>query len=167
MIHANTEHLFSNTLPLLILGTMLFYFYNKTAFRVFIILYFGTGIWVWLGARPAYHIGSSGIVYGLSSFIFTSGALIRSIRLMAVSLLVVFLYGSLIWGLFPIDWKISWESHLSGFIIGIFLAFYFKKDHEYLKDPVPEYLDDEDDGINQTSENNFWKIDDDNITSTY
>lgn len=158
LIHGNFEHLASNTLPLLVLGTMLFYFYPKSALKVFILLYFVTGIWVWFGARPAYHIGSSGIIYGLASFIFTCGALLRSIRLMAVSLLVVFLYGSLIWGLFPIDWKISWESHLSGFVLGIILAFIFK-DENYYPEEQPEWMNEEDNDDNSNNEIPYWQND--------
>lgn len=160
LIHGNFEHLISNSLPLLILGTMLFYFYPKSALKVFVLLYFVTGIWVWFGARPAFHIGSSGIVYGLASFIFTCGALLRNIRLMAVSLLVVFLYGSLIWGLFPIDWRISWESHLSGFVLGVVLAFIFKHEN-YYPENEPEWMNEEEKEEEDTNnEIPYWKNDD-------
>lgn len=142
LIHGNFEHLISNSLPLLVLGTMLFYFYPTSALKVFVLIYFVTGIWVWFGARPAFHIGSSGIVYGMASFIFTCGALLSNIRLMAVSLLVVFLYGSLIWGVFPIDWRISWESHLSGFVLGVVLAFIYKNEN-YYPENKPEWLNEE------------------------
>lgn len=166
LIHGNLEHLASNTLPLLVLGTMLFYFYPKSALKVFILLYFVTSIWVWFGARPAYHIGSSGIVYGLASFIFTSGAILLSIRLMAVSLLVVFLYGSMIWGLFPINWKISWEAHLSGFVLGIILAFFYKNEN-YNPNDYPEWMNEEDEDDYDDNLNNeipYWQ--NNNTTST-
>ena len=142
LIHENWEHLASNTIPLLILGTMLFYFYPKSAFKVFVLLYFITSIWVWFGARQAYHIGSSGLIYGMASFIFACGVLLKSISLLSISLLVVFLYGSMIWGIFPIDWKISWESHLSGFILGIILAFYYKNENKYLE-KLPDWAEDD------------------------
>jgi len=144
LIHGNWEHLISNTVPLIVLGTILFYFYSKSAVKVFILLYFITTIWVWFGARQAYHIGSSGIIYGLASFIFTCGVLLRSVALLSVSLLVVFLYGSLIWGLFPINWKISWESHISGFILGIILAFYYRNENRYLEQ-IPDWMNEEND----------------------
>jgi len=158
LIHGNFEHLISNSLPLLVLGTMLFYFYPTSAFKVFVLIYFVTGIWVWFGARPAFHIGSSGIVYGLASFIFSCGALLRNIRLMAVSLLVVFLYGSLIWGLFPIDWRISWESHLSGFVLGIVLAFIYKNEN-YYPENEPEWMNEEE---KEETDNEipYWQNDD-------
>lgn len=159
LIHGNFEHLSSNSLPLLILGTMLFYFYPKSAFKVFLLLYFVTGIWVWFGARPAYHIGSSGIVYGLATFIFTCGALLKNIRLMAVSLLVVFLYGGLIWGVFPFDLRISWESHLSGFILGIILAFIYKHENRY-PEFEPEWMNEEENEDETNEEIPYWKNED-------
>ncbi|MGQ9846956.1 MAG: rhomboid family intramembrane serine protease [Bacteroidales bacterium] len=159
LIHENFDHLSSNSLPLLILGTMLFYFYPKSAFKVFLLLYFVTGIWVWFGARPAYHIGSSGIVYGLATFIFTCGALLKNIRLMAISLLVVFLYGGLIWGIFPIDLRISWESHLSGFILGIILAFLYKDENRYTEH-VPEWMNEEENEDKTNEEIPYWKNED-------
>jgi len=159
LIHGNFEHLSSNSLPLLILGTMLFYFYPKSALKVFLLLYFVTGVWVWFGARPAYHIGSSGIVYGLASFIFTCGALLKNIRLMAVSLLVVFLYGGLIWGLFPIDWHISWESHLSGFVLGIILAILYKNENRYPENE-PEWMQEDENEEESNGEIPYWKNED-------
>lgn len=159
LIHGSWEHLASNTIPLLVLGTMLFYFYPKSAIKVFVLLYFITTIWVWFGARQAYHIGSSGIIYGLATFIFTCGVLLRSIPLLSISLLVVFLYGSLIWGLFPINWKISWESHLSGFILGIILAFYYKKENSYLE-VIPEWMNEEN---NDEESNEEFLFEDDEI----
>ncbi len=161
LIHGSFDHLLSNTLPLLILGTMLFYFYSKPALKVFLLLYFITGIWVWFGARPAIHIGASGIVYGLVSFIFVSGVLVKSIPLLAISLLVVFLYGGIIWGMFPIDWKISWESHLSGFILGIILAIFYKKENRYLQPKLPDWMnDDEEESEEKNDELPYWKNED-------
>ncbi len=153
LVHGSWEHLASNTIPLLVLGTMLFYFYPKSAWKVFLLIYFITGIWVWFGARHAYHIGSSGIVYGLASYLVTCGIILRSVSLLSVSLLVVFLYGSLIWGLFPLDWKISWESHLSGFVAGIILALYYRDENRYLEDPLPDWMNEDDE---QTQDDDYW-----------
>jgi membrane associated rhomboid family serine protease len=152
LIHGSWEHLMSNSVPLLVLGTMLFYFYPKPAWKVFLLLYFVTGIWVWFGARQAFHIGSSGIVYGLASFVFTCGVILKSVSLLAVSLLVVFLYGSIIWGIFPINWSFSWESHLSGFVLGIILAIYYRQENKYLEQ-VPEWMNEPDDN---NDEDNDW-----------
>jgi membrane associated rhomboid family serine protease len=126
-IHGDFSHLISNSLPLLVLGAALFYFYRSVAFRVLIFSMLITGFWVWIAARPSFHIGASGIIYSLAAFLFTSGVIRKHPRLMAISLLVVFIYGGMVWGIFPIKERVSWESHLMGMTCGIFLAFFFKK----------------------------------------
>jgi membrane associated rhomboid family serine protease len=97
---------------------------------------------VWIGGRTAYHIGASGLIYGFASFLFFSGIIRKNLNLLAISLLVVFLYGGLVWGLFPFDYKISWESHLFGALTGFILAFVFRN---YGPPPAEESIDDEDD----------------------
>jgi membrane associated rhomboid family serine protease len=127
VIHANFSHLLSNTIPLLILGWVIFYFYPKVAYRAFIFIYLLTGIFVWLFARQVYHIGASGVVYGFVAFLFFSGIFRRDNRSIAIALLVTFLYGGIIWGVLPGQEGISWESHLFGGIAGIITAFIFRK----------------------------------------
>ncbi|MCK4676643.1 MAG: rhomboid family intramembrane serine protease [Bacteroidales bacterium] len=130
LLHGDIPHLATNSAPLLVLGVMLFYFYRKIAYNVFFLIYLLGGLWVWFGAREAFHIGASGLIYGLASFLFFSGWIRKDVRLSALSLVVVFVYGSMVWGIFPnFNPKpdISWESHLYGFISGLILAFYFKK----------------------------------------
>ena len=126
-IHGNYEHLLSNTLPLLVVGSGLIYFYGEIAKSVLLMIWFFTGFWVWLAARQESHIGASGLIYGLVCFLFLSGILRKDTRLLAVSLLVTFLYGSLVWGILPVDQSISWESHLFGSIAGFFCAVYYRK----------------------------------------
>lgn len=142
LIHADMAHLYANTIPFLTLGIGLFYFYNKIAYKVFFLIYIITGTWVWFSAREAYHIGASGIVYGLASFVFFSGIIRKDFRLMAVSLITVFLYGSMIWGIFPIHKRISWESHLMGGIAGLLMAIFYRKEGpkkiEYSWESEPE-----------------------------
>ncbi len=141
-IHASFGHLFSNTLPLFFLSVALFYFYSEVALKVFIWTFFLTGFLVWLGGREAYHIGASGLVYGLASFLFFSGILRKHFRLIALSLLIVFLYGSMIWGLFPGVYKnVSWESHMLGFFSGVLLAIIYRKQGPQA--PVYEWLEQE------------------------
>ena len=125
-IHSGVEHLFNNTIPLFILLVTLFYFYKKIAFKVLIIGTLTTGFLTWLIGRESYHIGASGIVYMLFSFILFSGIIRKYYRLIAVSLIVIFLYGSMIWYILPIEEEISWEGHLSGFLVGIILSFLYK-----------------------------------------
>ncbi len=126
LIHGDINHLFSNTIPLLILGIGVIYFYNKIAFEVIALIYIMTGIWVWIAAREAYHIGASGIVYGMVSFLFFSGVFRKDPKSIALSLVVTFLLGGMIYGIFPSNDHISWESHLLGSLAGIFCAFYFR-----------------------------------------
>ena len=133
LIHANIKHLFSNSLPILFLGTGIIYFYRKSSYKVILIIYIGTGLLDWLFARKAYHIGASGIIYGFVAFLFFSGIIRRDTRAIALALLVTFLYGSLIWGILPLDSGISWESHLFGSVMGIFCAFLYKKSDPAIK----------------------------------
>jgi membrane associated rhomboid family serine protease len=151
LIHSDFNHLFNNSLPLFFLATALFYFYSEVAVKVFLWTWFLTGLLVWLAGREAWHIGASGLVYGLASFLFFSGILRRHFRLIALSLLIVFLYGSMVWGLFPGVYKnVSWESHMLGFFSGVVLALWFR--NEGPQQPVYEWLEEvekediEDDG---------------------
>lgn len=130
LIHADFSHLISNSLPVFFLLVGLFYFYKEIAWIVFSFLYILPGIWVWLSARPAYHIGASGLVYGLVSFLFFSGLVRWNKNLMALTLLITFLYGSLVWGIFPELFPgkdISFESHFWGGVAGFIIAIYYRK----------------------------------------
>lgn len=126
-IHGNINHIIDNSIPLFFLSLAVFYFYNKVAYKVFFITWFFTGITVWLFARPAYHIGASSLIYGFGSFLFFSGIIRQNINLLAISLLVTFLYGSMVWGIFPYRSGMSWESHLLGGISGFALSFVYRK----------------------------------------
>ena len=127
-IHADWKHVFSNSVPLLVLGTSLRYFYKDIAKEVFLWSWLMSGLWLWSIGRSSFHVGASGIVYALASFLFFSGLIRKHTRLMAVSFVVVFLYGSMIWGIFPIKEYISWEGHLSGALAGIILAWWFRNE---------------------------------------
>lgn len=127
LIHGGWEHLISNAVPILVLGGGLFYYFKDLGYKIFFSIYLATGLWVWVSARPAYHIGASGVVYGLVSFFVLSAVLRKNKYLLFFSLLVIFLYGSLIWGVFPLKPNISWESHLMGMIAGLFMAIYYRK----------------------------------------
>lgn len=128
LLHADYGHLFSNTIPLLILGSTIFYFYRSIAFQVFFWVYLMTGIWVWAAARDSYHIGASGILYGFVSFLFFSGIFRKDTRLLSLSLFVVFLYGGTVWGILPIKEGVSWESHMLGSLAGLITAYNFRKE---------------------------------------
>jgi membrane associated rhomboid family serine protease len=127
-IHSGTQHLFNNSIPLFVFLAMLFYFYKEIAWEIILLGSLLTGCLTWLIGGEGYHIGMSGVVYLLFSFIFFSGVFRKHFRLISVSLVVIFLYGSLFWYVFPIEKRVSWEGHLSGLIIGfIFSVFYIKK----------------------------------------
>ncbi len=127
LIHGNLSHLFSNSGPVLVLGSAVFYFYRPVAFRVLILSWIITGIVVWLAGRDAFHIGASGLIYAIASFLFFSGFIRKSIELIAISFIVVFLYGGMLWGIFPLREGISWETHLIGAIAGFVLAVFYKR----------------------------------------
>lgn len=141
-VHADFNHLFNNSLPLFLLATALFYFYSEIAVNISLWTWLLTGLSVWLAGRTSWHIGASGLVYGLASFLFFSGIIRKYFRLIALSLLIVFLYGSMVWGIFPEVYKnVSWESHMLGFISGIILAIAYRKKGP--QEPVYEWMDEE------------------------
>tara|TARA_B100000795_G_C22806379_1_gene445124 strand:- start:3703 stop:4377 length:675 start_codon:yes stop_codon:yes gene_type:complete len=125
-IHSNTNHVFNNSIPLFVLLSSLFYFYKDIAYKVLFFGGFLTGCLTWCIARESYHIGASGVVYLLFSFIFFSGMIRKHFRLVALSLVIIFSYGSMIWYVLPIKEGMSWEGHLSGFLIGLFFAIIYK-----------------------------------------
>jgi membrane associated rhomboid family serine protease len=152
VLHGSLYHLFSNSGPILVLGTTLFYFYRDVAFRVILLSWIITGSVVWLAGRDAYHIGASGLIYSFASFLFFSGFIRRSIELIAISFIVVFLYGGMVWGILPLREGISWESHMTGAAAGIALAFVYRHhgpqkkiyNWEYEDEPeAGEYSDEE------------------------
>lgn len=126
-IHSDTKHLFNNSIPLFVLLSSLFYFYKGVAYKVLFLGGFFVGLLTWLIARDSYHIGASGIVYLLFSFVFFSGMIRKHYRLVALSLIIIFLYGSMIWYVLPIKDGMSWEGHLSGFLVGLLFAIVYRK----------------------------------------
>lgn len=127
LIHADFPHLISNSVTLFLLLFSVLYFYRGSALKVFFIIYLLDGILVWIFARQSYHIGASGLVYGFASFLFFSGVFRKDKRSVALSLLIVFLYGGMVWGVLPVKPEISFESHLFGAVAGLFCAFTYRK----------------------------------------
>jgi membrane associated rhomboid family serine protease len=122
LMHSSIEHLIANTVPLAVLGTAMLYLYPNATPKVLPAIYFGPGIAVWLLARDGVHIGASGLVYGLVGYVFVAGLIRRDRRAIAASLLVAFLYGASVWGVFPIQRHVSWETHLAAAVLGLLLA---------------------------------------------
>jgi len=139
-IHGSIGHLTNNTIPVFLFVSMLFYFYREMAYQVLLCGVFTTGLFTWMIGVDAYHIGMSGVVYLLFSFLFFSGIFRKYYRLISVSLVVIFLYGGLFWYVFPIEKGISWEGHLSGLLVGLVLSFAYRKrgpqkrEYHYTKD---------------------------------
>ena len=144
-IHSNTKHLFNNSIPLFVLLLSVFMFYKEVALKVLVYGGILTGFLTWVIARESYHIGASGVVYLLFSFVFFSGIFKKHFRLVAVSLIVIFLYGSMIWYVLPIKDGMSWEGHLSGFVVGLAFAFLYinkgiKKTEPYFEETAFDLL---------------------------
>ena len=125
-LHGSLSHIISNTLPLVLAISALFGNYPKTAKKIMFYSILLTGLLVWSFARSANHIGASGLLYCLLTYIFFSGFIKKDIQSIGLSLVIAFLYGSLIFGIIPDEEHISWESHLFGFITGIFLAWFYR-----------------------------------------
>ena len=127
LVHGSWYHLFANTAPVAVLGTSLLYVYPRSAKTVIPVIYVGSSLLVWLFARSAYHIGASGLIFGLMFFLFTLGVLRWERRAIALSLLVFFLYGGMFLGVLPGKPGTSFESHFFGALLGIVLAFVLKR----------------------------------------
>ena len=125
-IHSDWKHLTNNALPLFVLTVTLGFFYKGIAKEVFLWSWLMSGIWLWAIGRPSFHIGASGLLYALASFLFFSGFIRKHTKLMSISMFIVFLYGGMVWGIFPMKKHISWEGHLAGALAGLILAYWFK-----------------------------------------
>lgn len=154
LIHGSFSHIFSNTLPLLVLGTTTLLGYPRSSKFVAPIIYLGTGLLVWFFGRASFHIGSSGLNFGLLAFTFVIGALRWDPKAIALSCLVFFMYGSMIWGIFPTSPGVSFESHFFGALIGVLCAFVFRnydpkppeKRYSWEEERDEDFLEDEDRG---------------------
>lgn len=144
LLHGNLSHIFSNSMSLVVALTAILYLYPNSSARVIPAIWLGSGLLAWLIGRPSLHFGASGFIYGLLAYVFLSGILRRDMRSVAVSLLVFFLYGSMVWGVLPIRPHMSWELHLSGAAMGVLLAFIYRK---WDRVPVFRYAWEEDDTL--------------------
>lgn len=143
LVHGDWGHLISNTVPLAVLGMILFLFYKRVAVKSFLLIYVFTGLAVWLLGRDVWHIGASGVVYGLLSFVFWNGVFRRSFKAIVLALVILIMYSGYFLGIVPGQPGISWESHLYGALVGIAVSYLFKDSIEADERPQePEYLKD-------------------------
>ncbi len=127
MVHADAIHLASNTFPLVFLGSTLYLFYNQIASYVFFQCYIFPGILVWIFGRSSYHIGASGLIYGLAFFLISFGIFRKDFKSLFISLIIIILYGGLFYGILPVKSGVSWEYHLMGAIVGVATASVYSK----------------------------------------
>lgn len=144
LLHGSFEHLLSNTLPLFVSLTATLYLYPASSVRVIPLVWLGSGAIAWFIGRPSLHFGASGLIYGLLAYVFASGILRRDMRSVSVSLLVGFLYGSMVWGVLPIRPNMSWEMHLAGAMMGFLLAVLFRR---WDRVPLLRYEWEDDDSV--------------------
>lgn len=144
LLHGGWDHIAGNSLSALVLGWLMVYFYPKLSLRVMLVCWIAGGFCVWLFGRPSHHIGASGVIYGLASFLFFSGLLKRNLAHAGLSFMVMALYGSWIWGVLPIEPEKSWESHLAGGLVGTVMAFYYRHVPPLHVPPPIELTDDDD-----------------------
>ena len=163
-LHGNWEHLLTNTSAMLVLGTALYYCYPTLANRVMLISWLGSGLLTWcIGSPLSTHVGASGLIYALNLFLIVSGLIRGNRMLIVISLIMVFLYGSFIWGMIPALAKpqnISWEGHLGGAFVGILMAFAFKKEGPQKEEHHWDEDDDNDDpdGGDDSGEKPYWDV---------
>ncbi len=138
-IHSSRDfmHITSNSVPLFMGMAMILYFFRRVAYKSMLFIWLLTGIGVWIFAKSAFHIGASGVVYGLISFIFWNGIFRRNLKSIVLSLIIIFLYSSMFLGVLPNQPGISWESHLIGGLVGILAAFIFRHQIEFSEEPTP------------------------------
>lgn len=148
LIHGDWKHLLDNSGPAFFLSLALFYFYRDIAYKIWGLIYLIGGILLWGVGREAYHIGASGLIYGLAAFLFLSGLIRRVRSLTAISLLIVFWYSGMVWGVLPFDWEVSFEAHLCGAVSGLVLAVVYRD-----QGPEPERseLEDEEESREEDS----------------
>ncbi len=152
LVHGDFFHLISNSWPILMMGFILVHSYRKVAVPTFLTIYFLSGILIWIFARGSYHIGASGLVYGLAFFIFFSGVFRKDVKSIALACLVVFLYGGIVWGLLPIQEGVSFEGHIAGAVSGLLCAYFYRG----VDLPKPFVWNEEEEDPENVQEDPFW-----------
>lgn len=165
LLHGSWHHLMSNFSALFALVSLGYYHFKHFFGGLLLFIWLASGLWAWGFARPSYHLGASGIIYGLAAFCFVSGIVSKNLRLRALALLIAFLYGGMIWGVWPLPFNepISWEMHLTGMLSGILAVWVFRKE---LPQPDKPSWDEEDDEETETEGEAWWKEENDSAPET-
>ena len=159
LIHLTFDHISGNSLSFMVIGFGLYFLYRRKAFPIFFFIYITSGLWGWFFARDGYHIGASGLVYGMFFFLITSAIIKQEKRTIAFSLLITFLFGAIVWGFFPVffpDKNISWEIHTTGAIAGVVAAFYFKKEGPQKEIPPDDDPEEDEEEIPYLEDNQIY-----------
>lgn len=127
LVHDDIYHITANSGPFWMFFAATLYFYRKVALRAIIGIWLLSGGMVWGFAHEGAHIGASGVVYGMGAFVFFSGVFRWDVRSISLSLLIVLIYGGMVWGILPLKQGVSWESHLFGLFSGVGMAWLFRK----------------------------------------
>ncbi|HMA98557.1 MAG TPA: rhomboid family intramembrane serine protease, partial [Wenzhouxiangella sp.] len=127
LLHGSFPHLLSNTVPLFVGAVAILFLYPNSSLRVLPVLYIGSAALAWVFARPSVHVGASGLVYGILTYVFLAGMLRRDLRSVGVSLMIWFFYGSMVWGVLPLEERTSWELHASGLSLGALMAWFYRR----------------------------------------
>jgi membrane associated rhomboid family serine protease len=144
LLHGSLGHIFSNSIPLVISLTAMLFLYPNSSLRVIPVIWIGSAVFAWVIGRPSYHFGASGLIYGMLAYVFLGGVLRKDMRSVAVSMMVWFLYGTMVWGILPIRPHMSWELHLGGALMGVIMAFVFRN---WDRPPVVRYEWEDDDSV--------------------
>jgi len=163
LLHGSWGHLMSNFSALFALVSLSYYHFKPFFGWLLAFIWIASGLWAWGFARPSYHLGASGLIYGLASFCFVSGIVSKNLRLRALALLIAFLYGGMIWGVWPLPFNehVSWEMHLSGMLSGILAGWVFRKELPQPDKPSWEEEQEEQDESDDPDGEEWWTNDSD------
>jgi len=152
-VHADWTHLINNVFSFVLLSGFLYYFYNQIASKVLVLSYVFSGLILWLIGRDSWHIGASGLIYSIAFFLFFSGIIRKYVPLIAISFIVAFVYGSMIWHIFPwqIQDPVSWEGHLAGGVVGSVLSVWLRNAEP--QKPVHNWEEEDDDSFDYQNVN--------------
>ena len=126
LIHGSWQHVMSNTLPMLLLGSILIFGYPRSRWWSLGLIWLLSGVGVWLFGRDSYHFGSSGLSHGIFFFLLISGLLRRDRRSVALLMIAFFMYSGMLLSIFPGEPGVSFEYHLSGALSGVLCAVIFR-----------------------------------------